>query len=52
MATNEELEIAIRVVREASGNPDIGAIAELIKQLEASAVAPKDVRTVAPKETR
>lgn len=52
MATKDEIETAIRVVREVSGNPDVGVIAELLKQLEASAVAPKDVRTVTPKETR
>lgn len=52
MATKEELDVAIRVVREVSGDPDSGAIAELLKILEASAIVPKDVRTVAPKETR
>ena len=52
MATKEEIEIALRVIREASGDPDVGVIADLVKQLEVSAVAVKDVRTVAPKETR
>jgi hypothetical protein len=52
MATKDEIETAIRVVREVSGDPVVGAIAELLKDLEASAVAPKDVRTVTPKETR
>jgi hypothetical protein len=52
MTSVNEIEIAIRVIREVSGDPVVGAIAELLKDLEASAVAPKDVRTVTPKETR
>lgn len=52
MATKEEVDVAIQVIREVSGDPVVGAIAELIKLLEQSAVASKDVRTVAPKETR
>ena len=51
MATKEDIAIAIAVVKEVAGNPDSGAIKELIDLLNSS-TAPKEVRVTAAKETR
>jgi hypothetical protein len=51
--SNEDREIAIRVIDEVSGSPDSGAIAELIKELKNfDKSAAKEVRVVEAKETR
>ena len=51
MATKEDIAIAIAVVKEIAGNPDVGAIKELIDLLDSSTVT-KEVRITAVKETR
>lgn len=51
MATKEDIAIAIAVVKEIAGNPDSGAVKELIDLLDCSASA-KEVRVTAVKETR
>lgn len=51
MANKEDIAIAIAVVKEIAGNPDSGAIKDLIDLLDSSASA-KEVRVVAVKETR
>lgn len=51
MATKEDIAIAIAVVKEIAGNPDSGAIKELIDLLDSS-ISAKEVRIVAVKETR
>lgn len=51
MATKEDIAIAIAVVKEIAGNPDSGAVKDLIDLLDSSASA-KEVRVVAVKETR
>jgi hypothetical protein len=58
MATKDEIDIAIKVVAEFTGNPDSGAIAELLKDLaktdksEKVSTQPKEARVVEAKETR
>lgn len=51
MATKEEILTAVTVIKEVAGDPDSGAIKELIDLLNSS-TAPKEVRVVAAKETR
>ena len=51
MATKEDIAIAVTVIKEVAGDPDSGAIKELIDLLNSSTVA-KEVRIVAVKETR
>jgi hypothetical protein len=51
MATKEDIAIAIAVVKEISGNPDSGAIKELIDLLDSS-TAPKEVRIIGAAEKR
>lgn len=52
MPTPNEIETAVKVIREVAGDPEVGAVKELIDLLKASAIEPKEVRVVAPKETR
>ncbi len=58
MATKEEIDIAIKVVAEFTGNPDSGSIAELLKDLAKADKAdeistqPKEARVVEAKEKR
>lgn len=52
MATNDEIEIALKVITEAAGDPTVGPIAELVKQLKDSSQAAKEVRVVEAKEKR
>ena len=52
MATKEEILNAIKIVGDFAGNPDSGIVAQLLKDLETSTVATKEVRTVDAKETR
>lgn len=51
MATKAEILAAVAIVREFAGNPDVGVIADLLRDLEASTTA-KEVRIVETKETR
>lgn len=51
MATKEDIAIAIAVVKEIAGNPEVGAVKELIDLLNSS-IAPKEARVTAAKETR
>jgi hypothetical protein len=52
MATKDELEIAIKVINEISGNPDSGVIADLIRDIKASTTPIPEKRVVESKETR
>lgn len=55
MATKDDIAIAIAVIKEVSGNPELGAIKDLLDLLEASskpATTPKEARVVEAKETR
>lgn len=52
MATKEQIEIAVAVIREVAGDPSVGAVKELIDLLEASATPSKEVRVVESKEKR
>jgi hypothetical protein len=52
MATKDELEIAIKVINEHTGNPDSGVFAELVKELKASTTPLPEKRVVEQKETR
>ena len=52
MPTKEEIEIAVKVINEVAGSPEIGAIADLIKELKDSSVPAKEVRITEAKETR
>ena len=51
MATKEDIAIAIAVVKEIAGNPDSGAVKELIDLLDSS-TAPKEVRIIGAAEKR
>jgi hypothetical protein len=50
--SKEEIATAIKVINEVAGAPSVGAIADLIKEIEKASTPAKDVRTVEPKETR
>jgi hypothetical protein len=52
MATKEELEIAIRVINEFAGEPIVGVVAELVREMKNSSAPAKEVRVTEPKETR
>ena len=58
MATRDEILSAVEVVKDFAGNPDVGVIAELLRDLAATAeetktsTATKEVRVVDAKETR
>lgn len=52
MATKDELEIAVKVIKEVAGDPTMGAVKELIDLITNSGEATKEVRIVAVKETR
>ena len=53
MFTKEEIETAIKVINEFAGTPDVGVIAELVKDIRKSSDAPtKEVRVTEAKETR
>lgn len=51
MTTKAEILAAVAIVREFAGNPDVGVIADLLRDLETSTTA-KEVRIVETKETR
>jgi hypothetical protein len=52
MATANDIATAIAVIGEVAGNPESGAIKELIDLLKSSATATNEVRVVEPKEKR
>lgn len=52
MATKDELAIAIKIIKDVAGDPDSGAIKELITLIENSGNATKEVRVTAVNETR
>ena len=53
MATREEIASAVKIVGDFAGNPEIGVVAELLRDLTASASLPtKEVRVTEVKETR
>jgi len=52
MATPNDIATAIAVIKEIGGDPEVGAIKELIDLLEDSGKATKEVRIVAAKEAR
>lgn len=52
MPTKDELATAIKVIKEVAGDPDSGAIKELILLIEESGKATNEVRVTAVKETR
>jgi hypothetical protein len=52
MLTKEEVEIAIRVINEITGEPDSGVIADLVRDLKNSSAPVKETRVAEPKETR
>jgi hypothetical protein len=52
MATKEEIAIALKVIEEVSGAPEVGLIADLVKEIKKSGDATKEVRVVSSKETR
>jgi hypothetical protein len=54
MATPEEIKAAVKIVDDFAGNPIVGVVAELLKDLEASAVSTpaKEARVIEIKETR
>jgi hypothetical protein len=51
MATSADIKTAIEVIKEVAGDPEVGAVKELIDLLNSS-TAPKEARVVAAKETR
>lgn len=53
MFSKDEVETAIKVINTIAGNPDVGVIAELVKDIRKSSDAPtKEVRVTEAKETR
>lgn len=52
MPTKAEFETAIKVINEIAGSPEIGAIAELVKDIKNASAPAKEVRVAEPKETR
>jgi hypothetical protein len=51
MATKEQIANAVAVIKEVAGDPEVGAVKELIDLLNSSTTA-TEVRVVAAKETR
>lgn len=51
MATKEDIAIAIAVVKEIAGNPEVGAVKELIDLLNSSTSA-KEARVISAAEKR
>lgn len=52
MPTKEEFETAIKVINEIAGSPDVGVIADLLKDIEKASAPAKEVRVTEAKETR
>lgn len=52
MATPNDIATAIAVIKEVGGDPEVGAIKELIDLLENSSTNAAEKRVVAAKETR
>jgi hypothetical protein len=52
MFTKEEIEIAVKVINEIAGAPEVGVVADLVKEIKGSSVPAKEVRITEAKETR
>jgi len=52
MATANDIATAIAVIKEIGGNPDVGAVKDLITLLETSTAPVKENRVVAVAEKR
>lgn len=52
MPTKEELETAIKVINEIAGDPEVGVIADLVKDIRKASAPAKEVRVTEAKETR
>lgn len=52
MPTKEELETAIKVINEIAGDPEVGVIADLVKDIRKASAPGKEVRVTEAKETR
>ena len=52
MPTKEELETAIKVINEIAGDPEVGVIADLVKDIRNASAPAKEVRVTEAKETR
>ena len=52
MATKEEIETAVKIIKEVAGDPSSGAVKDLITLIERSGAATKEVRVDTVKETR
>ncbi len=52
MATKDEIESAVKLIKEIAGDPSSGAIKELIDAIANSATPAKEVRVKAVEETR
>ena len=52
MATKDEIEVAVKLIKEVAGDPSSGAIKELIDLIKDSANVAKEVRVKTVEETR
>lgn len=52
MLTKEEYETAVKVIRAIALDPEIGVIADLVKDIQRASTSDKEVRVVEAKETR
>ena len=52
MATKDEIELAVKLIKEIAGDPSVGVVKELIDAIQSSANPAKEVRVKAVEETR
>jgi hypothetical protein len=52
MATKEQIETAIKVIKDHTSNPESGIIADLIRELELLKLPAQEVRIIETKEKR
>lgn len=52
MPTKDEYETAVKVIKHVALDPEIGVIAELVKDIQRASASDKEVRVVEAKETR
>jgi len=52
MATKDEIELAVKLIKEVAGDPSVGVVKELIDAIQNWANATKEVRVKAAEETR
>jgi hypothetical protein len=52
MATKDEIEVAVKLIKEIAGDPSVGVVKELIDAIQNSAIPAKEVRVKAVEETR